>query len=72
MTLAYGEVPLMFGLRSFLPESWTNEPAHMRKARVPDDRKAFRTKPEIAIGEIDRIKGAGVRFGCVLSTPAMA
>jgi SRSO17 transposase len=27
----------------------------------------WRTKPEIAIEEIDRIKGAGVRFGCVLA-----
>jgi SRSO17 transposase len=66
-TLASGEVPVMIGLCLFLPESWTNNPARMRKARVPDDRQAFRTKPEIAIKEIDRIKGAGVRFGCVLA-----
>ena len=66
-TLAHGEVPVMIGLRLFLPESWTSEPARMRKARVPADRQAFRTKPEIAIEEIDRIKGAGVRFGCVLA-----
>jgi SRSO17 transposase len=66
-TLAHGEVPVMVGLRLFLPESWTSDPARMRKARVPADRQAFRTKPEIAIEEIDRIKGAGVRFGCVLA-----
>jgi SRSO17 transposase len=66
-TLAHGEVPVMIGLRLFLPESWASEPARMRKARVPADRQAFRTKPEIAIEEIDRIKGAGVRFGCVLA-----
>jgi SRSO17 transposase len=66
-TLAQGEVPVMIGLRLFLPESWTNDPARMRQARVPADRQAFRTKPEIAIEEIDRIRGAGVRFGCVLA-----
>jgi SRSO17 transposase len=66
-TLAQGEVPVMIGLRLFLPESWTSDPARMRKARVPADRQAFRTKPEIAIEEIDRIQGAGVRFGCVLA-----
>jgi SRSO17 transposase len=66
-TLARGEVPVMIGLRLFLPESWASDPARMRKARVPADRQAFRTKPEIAIAEIDRIKGAGVRFGCVLA-----
>lgn len=66
-TLAHGEVPVMIGLRLFLPESWASEPARMRKACVPADRQAFRTKPEIAIEEIDRIKGANVRFGCVLA-----
>jgi SRSO17 transposase len=66
-TLAQGEVPVMVGLRLFLPESWTNDPARMKKARVPDDRQPFRTKLEIAIEEIDRIKGAGVCFGCVLA-----
>ena len=66
-TLASGEVPVMIGLRLFLPESWTNDPVRLRKARVPDDRQAFRSKPEIAIEEIDRIKDAGVRFGCVLA-----
>src|ERR1700756_2004972 len=52
-TLAHGEVPVMIGLRLFLPESWTRDAARMRKARVPVDRQAFRTKPEIAIEEID-------------------
>jgi SRSO17 transposase len=66
-TLASGEVPVMVGLRLFLPESWTSDPARMRKARVPDDDQVFRSKPEIAIEEIDRIKAAGVRFGFVLA-----
>lgn len=34
---------------------------------MPANHQAFRTKPEIAIEEVDRIKGAGVRFGCVLA-----
>ena len=66
-TLASGEVPVMIGLRLFLPEIWTNDPVRLRKARVPDDRQAFRSKPVIAIEEIDRIKDAGVRFGCELA-----
>jgi SRSO17 transposase len=67
VTLARGEVPVMVGLRLFLPESWTSDPARMDRARVPADRRTFRSKPEIAIGEIDRIRAAGVRFGCVLA-----
>jgi SRSO17 transposase len=67
VTLASGEVPVMVGLRLFLPESWTSDPARMRRAGVPADRQAFRSKPEIAIDEIDRVRAAGVRFGCVLA-----
>jgi len=66
-TLASAEVPVMVGLRLFLPESWTSDPVRMARARVPADRRAFRSKPEIAIDEIDRVKAAGVRFGCVLA-----
>src|SRR5208283_2547698 len=60
-------VPVTVGLRLFLPESWTSEPDRMERARLPTDRWAFRSKPEIAIEEVDRIRAAGVRFGCVLA-----
>jgi SRSO17 transposase len=66
-TLAGGEVPVMVGLRLFLPESWTSDPVRMARVAVPADRQTFRSKPEIAIDEIDRVKAAGVRFGCVLA-----
>ena len=39
----------------------------MARARVPADRQTFRSKPEIAINEVDRVRTAGVRFGCVLA-----
>lgn len=57
----------MVGLRLFLPESWTNDPARLARAGVPDEHRAYRTKPEIALAEIDRVRAAGVRFGCVLA-----
>ena len=34
---------------------------------MPEPFQSYRTKPEIAIEEIDRIIAAGVRFGCVLA-----
>ena len=49
VTLASREVPVMVGVRLFLPESWTDDPNRMARARVPQDRQAARTKPEIAI-----------------------
>ncbi len=67
VTLASREVPVMVGLRLFLPEVWTKDPDRMTQARVPEDRQTASSKPEIAIGEIDRVRAAGVRFGCVLA-----
>jgi SRSO17 transposase len=67
VTLASGELPLMLSLRLFLPESWMRDEARMIRAGVPEQFRQPRTKPEIAIEEIDRVAGAGVRFGCVLA-----
>jgi SRSO17 transposase len=67
VTLASREVPVMVGLRLFLPESWTNDAERMTRARVPQDRQQALTKPEIAIEEIDRVIASGARFGCVLA-----
>lgn len=67
VTLASGEVSVMLSLRLFLPESWTSDIARMDKAGVPAPLREYRTKPEIAIEEIDRVIAAGVRFGCVLA-----
>ena len=67
VTLASGEVPVMLSLRLFLPESWTSDAVRMAKAGVPDLLQTYRTKPEIAIEEIDRFIAAGARFGCVLA-----
>jgi SRSO17 transposase len=39
----------------------------MERARVPKERQAALTKPEIAIEEIDRVIASGARFGCVLA-----
>ena len=67
LTLASHEVPVMVGLRLFLPESWISDTARLDRAGVPEDRRDYLTKPEIALAEIDRIRTTGVRFGCVLA-----
>lgn len=67
LTLASGEVPVMVDLRLFLPESWTSDPARLAQAGVPEDFGGYRTKPEIALAEIDRARTVGLRFGCVLA-----
>lgn len=67
LTLARAEVPVMVGLRLFLPDSWTCDPARLKQAGVPAAHRAPRSKPEIALAEIDRTIAAGVRFGSVLA-----
>lgn len=67
VTLASREVPVMVGLRLFLPESWTSDAVRLDRAGVPEEMRPYRTKPEIALAEIDRVRAGGVRFGCVLA-----
>ena len=67
LTLARGEVPVMLALRLFLPESWISKPARLKRAGVPAEYRTARTKPEMALAELDRVIAAGVRFGCVLA-----
>jgi SRSO17 transposase len=67
LTVARDDVPVVAGLRLFLPESWTSDPARMKRAGVPDAFQKPRTKPEIALTEIDRLMEAGVGFATVLA-----
>jgi SRSO17 transposase len=67
VTLASREMPVMVGLRLFLPETWTGDTERMKRAGVPKERQVARTKPEIALDEIDRVIASGARFGCVLA-----
>lgn len=67
LTLAQGEVPVPVGLRLFLPEKWSSDPSRCARAGVPEAAMAPQTKGEIALGELDRLAVAGLRFGTVLA-----
>ena len=67
LTLAQGDVPVPVGLRLFLPEDWTGDAERCSKAGVPDAAISPRSKGEIALAGLDRVRAAGVRFGCVLA-----
>jgi SRSO17 transposase len=67
VTLARGEVPVAVALRLFLPQGWINDPARLQRAGVPIPHQSARTKPQIALAEVDRLIASGARFGCVLA-----
>ena len=54
-------------LAQAIPESWTSNPVRLKRAGVPVEHRAARTKSEIGLAEIDRVIASGVRFGCVLA-----
>src|SRR6266480_3357 len=53
-------------LRNML-RGWASDQVRLARAGVPADYRTARTKPEIALAEIDRVMAAGMRFGCVLA-----
>jgi SRSO17 transposase len=67
LTLARREVPVPVALRLFLPDPWTSDPERCRRAGVPEVRLTARTKPEMALEELDRVRALGVRFGEVVA-----
>jgi SRSO17 transposase len=67
LALARDEVPVPVALRLFLPREWVADPARLERAGVPEAHRAPRAKGEVALAEIDRLLGLGLRFGCVLA-----
>ena len=59
LTLAKGEVPVPLVLRLFLPETWIEDPERLQHAGVPEAFWAERSKPEIALEELERLLQAG-------------
>src|SRR3712207_4389662 len=67
LTLARGEVPVPVALQLYLPKAWCQDRRRCAEAGVPADCRAFRSKGAIALAELDRLRAAGVRFGCALA-----
>ncbi|HEV2084359.1 MAG TPA: IS701 family transposase [Gemmatimonadales bacterium] len=53
-----GHYPL--DLQLYLPDSWLSDTKRLDKAGVPEDQRQSRTKPEIALELLDRVRGEGL------------
>jgi SRSO17 transposase len=67
LTLAQDEVPIPIVLRLFLPDTWIMAPERLQRAGVPEAFWAARSKPEIALDELQHVMQAGVSFGAVVT-----
>jgi SRSO17 transposase len=66
LTMARNDVQAPVALRLYLPQSWTADSARCRLAKIPASVQ-YRPKWRIALDELDRVRAAGLRFGCVLA-----
>ncbi|HYA80444.1 MAG TPA: IS701 family transposase, partial [Methylocystis sp.] len=69
LSIANCHVSLPIAYRLYLPEDWANDTERRKKAHVPGD-VAFRTKPQIALAQIEAAVNAGVAPGTVLADAA--
>jgi SRSO17 transposase len=67
LTLAKHEVPIPIVLRLFLPDTWIKDPGRLQHAGVPKTFWVERSKPAIALAELQRAMQAGVSFGAVVT-----
>ncbi|AWN22175.1 IS701 family transposase [Deinococcus irradiatisoli] len=67
LTLSDGRLFAPLGMRLFLPTSWTQDPERCGQAGVPAERQQYKSKSEIALEELDRVREAGVTFKVVLA-----
>ena len=66
LSIANHRASLPIAYRLYLPESWANDAERRERAHVPEDVE-FRTKPQIALAQIEAAMKDGVARGVVLA-----
>lgn len=60
--LASDNMVSIIDTRLYLPKSWTSDAERCDKVGIPDDKRDFKTKPELALEIIKAQRAAGIRF----------
>jgi SRSO17 transposase len=64
-SLVWNSHSTLINERLFLPESWTSDSKRCEKAGIPEENRAFKTKPELALEMIKADVEAGIEFSWV-------
>lgn len=64
-SLVQGTSVGMIDTRLYLPECWTEDAERCDKAGVPSDKRAFQTKPELALEMVRAARKHGIRYDWV-------
>jgi SRSO17 transposase len=61
LAVGYGQFSCILDNQPYVPRSWLEDPARCKEAGIPED-MAFATKPQIALEQVQRALGNGLRF----------
>lgn len=61
-SLVNGKHATIINERIFLPESWASSPERCREAKVPENKRTFKTKPQLALDMVKEDIERGVAF----------
>lgn len=61
--LSSGNEVVPVGAKMYLPKSWTDDPERCEKAKIPEEERPYKTKPELALEMVLHLVDKGVTFG---------
>lgn len=64
-TLCRGDMATLIDTRLYLPEDWCRDEARCKKAAIPQDKRQFLSKSQLALATLEIARQRGIQFGYV-------
>ena len=64
-TLCRGDMATLVDARLYLPEDWCNDDERCKKAAIPEDKRQFQSKTQLALAMLEIARQRGIQFGYV-------